>query len=117
MSLPPTGVAERASAPRAPQLRKARGSRRRHRAIDLRYDGDDDDGGDDDGADDDGADDDGADDEGADDDGGDDDADDDPPSVRVQFIAVEPTSAVPVLPLGTFWNGSERLMVMLMPLN
>jgi hypothetical protein len=89
-----------------------RESRRRHRAIDLRYDGDDDDGGDDDGADDDGGDEDGA-----DDDGGDDDADVDPPSVRVHCIAVEPTSAVPVAPLATFWNGSVRLKVMLMPVN
>lgn len=32
-------------------------------------------------------------------------------------MAVEPTSAVPVAPLATFWNGSERLKVMLMPLN
>lgn len=101
-SPPPVGIGERAFAPRAPQLRKVRGSRRRRRAIDPRQDGGDDEG---------------ADDEGGVDDGAEDEAADDPPSVRVHCIKLEATSAAPVAPLATFWNGSVGLKVILMPVN
>ncbi len=32
-------------------------------------------------------------------------------------MTVEPTSAGPLAPLATFWNGSDRLIVMLMLVN